>query len=51
MQYEIVGVIFMTIMFAKFVYDLQAKLEKEPPKTKMQLQAEEYERILPEVWK
>lgn len=39
-----------TILFAKFVYDLQARLDKEPPKTPLQLQAEEYQKILPQVW-
>ena len=49
MEYATIGVGFLTILFAKFVYDLQARLDKEPPKTPLQLQAEEYQKILPQV--
>ena len=50
MENATIGVVFLTILFAKFVYDLQARLDKEPPKTPLQLQAEEYQKILPQVW-
>ena len=50
MEYATIGLGFFTILFAKFVYDLQARLDKKPPKTPLQLQAEEYQKILPQVW-
>lgn len=54
MSVELMGCLFMSIMFTLFVFDLQKwlirKINKEPKLTETELWTREYQRDVPTVW-
>lgn len=50
MSVELIGTIFMSIMFGHFIWNVQKWLEKKPTKTELELWTEQYEKDVPTVW-
>ena len=49
MSAELIGVLFMSAMFAHLVWNIQKKLDGTP-KTELELWTEQYEQDVPTVW-